>query len=248
MPQIKTIAFDGDDTLWHHENFLTEAHDYFNDLMYTYGVPKDVAQKSVDDLHIADIGIFGYGVKSIILAMIEMALELTHNQVSANDLRALLMMCKKLSTHPINLLDGVAETVEKLSGNYRLMVITKGDLVAQEYKVAQSGLRKHFKHIEIIAEKNVATYQRIFDEHHLNPAEVLMIGNSIKSDIIPILQLGAQAIHIPYHTTWKGEQGNLAELAETDKGRFVLLATMANVPSLLEKAAQNPHKFLSELI
>ena len=245
MPQIKTIAFDGDDTLWHHENFFSQARADFNSMMVHYGLLAEHAQQVLDDLHITNIPTLGYGVKSFTIAMVEAALQLTHDEIKGADLRAIILLGKKLLSHPVDLLDGVLETVSALHSQYRLMIITKGELVAQEYKVQQSGLRHYFKHIEIVAEKDVATYQRIFDEHHLNPAEVLMIGNSIKSDIIPLLQLGAQAIHIPYHTTWKGEQ---AELAETDKGRFVLLPSMANVPNLLAKVAKNPDKFLSDLV
>lgn len=245
MHQIKTIAFDGDDTLWHHETFFSQARDDFNTLLSSYGLLKEHAQQVLDDLHIDNIPTLGYGVKSFTIAMVEAGLKLTDDKMSGADLRALILLGKKLLSHPVDLLAGVLETVPALHSGYRLMVITKGELTAQEYKIEQSGLRNYFKHIEIVAEKNVATYQRIFDEHHLNPAEVLMIGNSIKSDIIPVLQLGAQAIHIPYHTTWKGEQ---AELAETDKGRFVLLPTMADVLGLLEKAKANPNKLLSELI
>jgi putative hydrolase of the HAD superfamily len=245
MHQIKTIAFDGDDTLWHHENFFTQARDDFNTLLSSYGLLKERAQQVLDDLHIANIPTLGYGVKSFTIAMVEAGLQLTHDKMSGADLRQLIIIGKNLLSHPVNLLDGVAYSVKNLCTDYRLMVITKGELTAQEYKIEQSGLREYFKHIEIVAEKNVATYQRIFEEHHLNPAEVLMIGNSIKSDIIPVLQLGAQAIHIPYHTTWKGEQ---AELAETDKGRFVLLPSMADVPTLLDKAKNNPDKLLSELV
>ena len=231
MSKIKLLAFDADDTLWHHENYVQQAWDALHTLMQTYGHFPDAAAlaqaKQIDNLKL-----WGFGVKSIILAMIEAAIAMTQGKISATDIQKIIDIGKRLYLHPIILLDGVAKALDKLSQHYPLMMITKGDLWAQELKLTQSGLAPYFKTIEIVSDKDIATYQRVFRKHEVNPRDVVMVGNSVKSDVLPLIALGAQAIHIPYSVTWQFER---AELAESDQNRFILLPSMQDLPDVLER-------------
>ena len=241
---IKTIAFDGDDTLWHHENFFAQGRDDFRDIMRDYTDRKGV-RDWVDNVHIKNLGLFGYGVKSFTLSMIETAIEITDGAITADDIQRLLEIGKEMLKHPIILLEGVEKTVKTLcqSGDYRLMIITKGDLLAQEDKVARSRLADHFDHIEIVSEKNPTVYKGIFKHHKIDPASVLMIGNSIKSDILPVIQNGGQAIHIPYHTTWKFEK---AELGKTEREQFLILESMSKLMDVIHWLEADPERQVTE--
>jgi putative hydrolase of the HAD superfamily len=242
MP-ITTIAFDGDDTLWHHENFMEEAQDDFHNLMNSIGSYPD-ARKHLEDKHIADLTLWGYGVRSLVLSMIEVSINMTGGMITGDKMKEIMEIGKKLYMHPITLLEHVAETIIHLHNRYQLVLITKGDLIAQEMKISKSGLSKYFDGIEIVTEKNVETYQKILGRYKINPAEMIMVGNSIRSDILPALKIGAQAIHIPYHTSWQFE---VAEVAETDKNKFVVLPSMKSVPELLERLEKSGEKKLSDI-
>lgn len=201
---IKVIAFDTDDTLWVNEPIFTHTQTQFKTLLSRYISTVDLDEK-LYQTESKNLRLFGYGVKGFILSMIETAIELTAGKVSGTDIQTIIDFGKTMLEHPVELLDGVWETVEKLSEQYQLMVITKGDLFHQESKIASSGLADYFQHIEIVSEKNKATYQSILDRYEINPAEFLMVGNSLRSDILPICECQAQAIHIPFHTTWQHE-------------------------------------------
>ena len=231
MSKIKLLAFDADDTLWHHENYVQQAWEALHTLMQSYGHFPDASNlaqaKQIDNLKL-----WGFGVKSIILAMIEAAIAMTQGRISATDIQKIIDIGKQLYQHPIILLDGVAKTLETLSQKYPLIMITKGDLWAQEVKLSQSGLTPYFKHIAIVSDKDITTYQRVFREQNIDPRDVVMIGNSVKSDVLPLIALGAQAIHIPYYVTWQFER---AEVAESDQNRFILLPSMKDLPGVLER-------------
>ncbi len=241
---ITTIAFDGDDTLWHHENYFLEAKERLHALVNEYGDYPDALEK-MDAQHIANLPVWGYGVKSHMLSTIEAALRMAGDNLPASAIAQILEIGKELHQHPVHLLDGVAETIGKLNERYGLILITKGDLTAQEMKITRSGIAPYFDAVEIVSEKNEATYERIFKRYQLRPEEVVMVGNSIKSDILPVVRLGGQAIHIPYHTSWAFEE---AEVAETDKEKFIVLPSMRDVPRFLEKLEKSGQDKLSTLV
>ncbi|GAA4822951.1 HAD family hydrolase [Algivirga pacifica] len=198
------IAFDADDTLWVNEPYFTHAQEKFAKLLSAY-----IDTSDIHDLLYAtekkNLAVFGYGGKSFTLSMIETAIELSEEKITGKEIQQIIDFGKELLTSPIELLDGVKDTLEALKGSYQLMVLTKGDLFDQEAKLARSGLASYFDHVEIVSEKDEATYKALFQRHNVKAEEVMMIGNSLKSDILPMIALGAQAVHVPYHTTWVHE-------------------------------------------
>jgi putative hydrolase of the HAD superfamily len=183
-----------------------------------------------------NMAIFGYGVKAFTLSLIETAIEVTDGRVPAAVIQAVLDLGKVLHDHPVQLLDGVLETVDALSDRYRLLVITKGDLLHQESKVARSGLAEQLWGVEVVSEKDEATYRRVLARHRVDPSGFVMVGNSVRSDVLPILELGGRAVHVPYHVTWVLEQ------VEPDPERhdFPVLDSIRDLPACLEALAEDP--------
>ncbi|MBX7172089.1 MAG: HAD family hydrolase [Pyrinomonadaceae bacterium] len=204
MKHIEIIAFDADDTLWHNESLFTITQDKYKNLLAKYHDAEWI-ESQLFDTETRNIEHFGYGVKGFTLSMIETAIELSEGRISGAEIRQIIDFAKEMLKSPIELLDGVAETIEKLSKTHDLMVITKGDLFDQESKIARSGLAHYFSKVEIVKEKDDEVYQKILAKHKINKDKFVMIGNALKSDILPILRIGAAAIHIPYHTTWVRE-------------------------------------------
>lgn len=202
---ITTIAFDADDTLWVNEPYFQEAEKKFCILLENYlsqhSISQELFKTEMKNLHL-----YGYGVKGFMLCMIETANRVSNKTVSLDVVNKIIEIGHELLQKPIELLDGVQETLEALKGNYRLIVATKGDLLDQERKLRNSGLEHYFHHIEIMSEKKVADYQKLLKHLYCKPENFLMLGNSIKSDILPVLELGANAAHISYHVTWTHEQ------------------------------------------
>ncbi|MEN8138443.1 MAG: HAD family hydrolase [Bacteroidota bacterium] len=205
MQNIKTIAFDADDTLWVNEPLFRINEEKFEDLLKEYVSCEKITAK-LYDAEIRNLKHFGYGIKGFVLSMIETAIELTNGEIKGCDLKKIIEWGKEQIDFPVNLLDGVEEVVKSLKGKYRLMIITKGDLFDQESKIARSGLVDCFDIIEIVSEKDEAVYSSIMKKHNLKAEELIMIGNSLKSDILPMVNIGAYAVHIPFHTTWIHEQ------------------------------------------
>jgi putative hydrolase of the HAD superfamily len=225
------IAFDADDTLWHNESTFQATEKQFAQLL---GRPHDeeVVRKRLLETEVRNLGHFGYGVKGFILSMIETAIELTGGEIAGRDIHQIIAWGHDMLRAPVELLDGVRDTVEVLSRNYRLMLLTKGDLFDQESKLARSGMGELFSAVEIVSDKNVSTYRAIMKRHGVEPRRFLMIGNSLKSDVLPPLDAGASAIHIPYYTTWAHEQVPEEALA----GRhFARLERIGEVPGWLHK-------------
>lgn len=241
---IKIVAFDGDDTLWHHNNFFLKASADFHAIMNRLGDFPD-AQEQLDKKHIEDLPVWGYGVKGLILTMIELAITMTNGTIPAPVIQEIFDMGRNTHMHPVTLLDHVQKTIESLHGRYHLMLITKGDLIAQEMKIHKSGLEPLFDDIDIVSEKDVATYDRIFRRGHINPEELIMVGNSLRSDILPPVQLGAQAVHIPYVTDWHFETAD--EIATKDKKRFITLGSMEHLPEIIDNLNKSDKTLLSEL-
>ena len=215
---IEVVALDGDDTLWHSEHLFVDTQDRFRALVRPY---VDVDDAALDDrlleVERRNLPLFGYGVKAFTLSLVETAIELTDGRIPGRDLQAVLDLGKVLMDHPVVLLDGAQEAVDVLTDRYRVMVITKGDLLHQETKVARSGLAELFWRVEIVSEKDEATYRRILERHRVDPATFVMVGNSVRSDVLPVLSLGGHAVHIPYPLLWEHEHvdhdEDLAELS-----------------------------------
>lgn len=201
---IDLIAFDADDTLWHNEVLYTATQDKYKELLSEYLSPELIDQ-NLYETEMRNLGYFGYGIKGFTLSMIETAIELTAGRIQGWEIQQIIELAKRMLEAPIQLLPHVKETVTRLAAHYRLMVITKGDLLDQETKIARSGLTDYFTYVEIVSEKNQETYRTLLDKHNLEAGRFLMVGNSLRSDILPVLALGAWAVHIPYHTTWAHE-------------------------------------------
>lgn len=233
---IQVIAFDADDTLWVNEPIFTRTEENFKILLSDYIDTAGLDQK-LYETEARNLRIFGYGVKGFVLSMIETALELTEGKISGTDIQRLVDFGKEMLEHPIDLLEGVKETIQQLSGQYKLMVITKGELFHQESKIARSGLADFFQHVEIVSEKSKKSYQKILDHYQINPKNFLMVGNSLRSDIIPICQCQAQAIHIPFHTTWVHEE---VENHQLDGYEYQEIDNLRQLIPLLKKQEQSP--------
>jgi putative hydrolase of the HAD superfamily len=234
MGQLHTIGFDADDTLWHNETIFERVHERYRALLAHY---HDAA--TVDRTLLAtekrNLDLYGYGVKGFTLSAIETAIELTSGRISAEEIRLIIANGREMLAHPVDLLDGVAETLAELSAEeFRLVLITKGDLRDQQRKLAKSGLAAHFQHIEIVSEKDASTYASILRRQGIGAERFLMVGNSLKSDILPVLSLGGAGVHIPYHLTWALEQ---AEQPPAVEGRFFTLKNLRELPGVVRTLA-----------
>ncbi|MFM2359358.1 MAG: hypothetical protein RLY16_1351 [Bacteroidota bacterium] len=201
---IKVIAFDADDTLWINEPYFQEVEHKFCALMEDYMSGHHIA-KELFSTEIQNLALYGYGVKGFMLSMVETALRISNHTVSVATIQKILDLGKELLEKPIELLDGIELVLQQLQPYYRLVVATKGDLLDQERKLEKSKLAHYFHHIEIMSDKQEKDYQALIKHLDIQPQEFLMIGNSLKSDVLPVLTLGGHAVHIPYHTTWAHE-------------------------------------------
>jgi putative hydrolase of the HAD superfamily len=207
---IKVIGFDADDTLWVNETYFREAETTFAKLLSKYETPNKIDQE-LFRMEIDNLPLYGYGVKAFTLSMVESALELSNYNISTKTIEAILNIGKDMLNKPVELLDGVETVLKTLSKKYRLILATKGDLLDQERKLEKSGLTDYFHHIEVLSDKKEENYSKLLNHLDINPSEFLMIGNSLKSDVLPLVNIKAHAIHIPFHTTWAHEQVTEAE-------------------------------------
>jgi putative hydrolase of the HAD superfamily len=203
--KIKVISFDADDTLWDNEIFFREAEERFTALFEDYLSYHDVMNELLK-VEIKNIPMYGYGIKAFVLSMIETALIITDNKVNPVLIGRIIQLGRDMMEKPVTLLDGVEEVLKSLQGKYRLVVATKGDLLDQERKLKKSGLEKYFHHIEIMSEKAQPDYIKLIKHLDIDANQFMMVGNSLKSDILPVINLGGYGVHIPYHTTWALEQ------------------------------------------
>ncbi len=203
---IELVGFDGDDTLWHSEGYYQSANTAFESILGEY---VDLANMRLHDRLLAterrNLRLFGYGAKGMTLSMIESAIEITESRVSAADLHRIIEIGKQVLAHPVDLLPGIRAAVEAVAAHHRVVLITKGDLFHQEQKVASSGLADLFHRIEIVSEKDDRAYRRVLGEFDVTPERFAMVGNSLRSDIAPVVQLGGWGIYMPYHVTWAHE-------------------------------------------
>jgi putative hydrolase of the HAD superfamily len=228
MPNLTTIGFDADDTLWHHERYFVATKDRFAELLAPWAPPAESARR-LHDIEIANVSHYGFGVKSFTLSMIETTVAIVEDQVPAPLLAQIVELGREMLTHPVGPFPGVRETLEALRGRYKLLVITRGDLFDQERKLDASGLLPFFDEIEIVSDKTRPVYERIFSRHGDGPARSMMIGNSMRADVVPALAAGAWGIHVPSEHVWS------LDLAEEpkDNPRFHRLAHVADVLPLI---------------
>jgi putative hydrolase of the HAD superfamily len=203
--KIKVIGFDADDTLWDNQPQFDEVIKEFCSILNLY-CPKQAALERIHEIQVENLPVYGFGAKSLTLSMVQVACELSAHKIDGSGIERIIALGKKLLTMSVCLMDSAEEVIRKLKDNYRLVLITKGDLIDQQRKLRESGLEKYFHHIEILSDKKLLDYKKLFDRLNLNPEEFAMIGNSLKSDIQPVLKLNAYAVYIPYHATWEHEK------------------------------------------
>ena len=232
LDHIRVIAFDADDTLWVNEPYFLEVEKKFGDLLEDF-IPRHNASQELYKTEMQNLPLYGYGVKGFMLCMIETVIRVTSHAASPQVIQKVIQYGQELLNKPIDLLDGVEDVLTALSDNYRLVIATKGDLLDQERKLEKSGLTKYFHHIEIMSEKQPKDYMKLIKHLDCQPDEFLMLGNSIKSDCLPVLELGGHAVHIPYHTTWAHEKVDQSLVHP----RFVQIKTIRDILPLLKQEA-----------
>jgi putative hydrolase of the HAD superfamily len=229
--RLHTIGFDADDTLWQNEQFFRTTEAHFAELLAEHAETEQLTER-LNDAQKRNLGHYGFGIKGFTLSMIETAIEVTDGKVDAQTIEKLLAAGREMLRHPVETLPHVRETLEALAGRYRLVLITKGDLFDQERKLAASGLGDHFDAVEIVSDKSAATYKRVFAD---NSANAMMIGNSLKSDILPALEVGSWGVYIPHALTWTYEH---ADKPETNP-RYREMADLSGLGPLIEDIEGN---------
>ena len=232
MSGLEWIAFDADDTLWHNETLYQETQQRFYQLMADYADPA-ATHEALYRTEMGNLARYGYGIKSFVLSMIETAIQVSAGRVSSQEIGGILDLGKAMLAAEVCLLPDVRDTVEALGNDYSLMVITKGDLRDQQAKLRQSGLTPFFDHIEIVSEKTAASYREILDRAGIAPERFLMVGNSMRSDVLPVLELGGRAVHVPFHVTWAHE----VDTPPSGANRYYALEQLGQLPELLAQLA-----------
>ena len=226
---IEVVGLDADDTLWHSERHYIGTREQFRALLARYE-PEGVLDEQLYAVELRNLEHFGYGVKGFVLSMIETAIELTDGRLEARDVRQIIDWGRDILSAPIELIAGVAETVQALAARYRLLLVTKGDLLHQETKLARSGLGTLFSGIEIVSEKDPDTYRRIMERYGVAPDRFVMVGNSLRSDVVPVIKAGGHAVHVPYEVCWAHERVEPEALRDV---HFHEIARLADLPALI---------------
>ena len=229
LKEIEIIAFDADDTLWENENFFRDAEKQFCHILKEFG-PDGKVMARLFQVEVQNMEIYGYGIKAFILSLIETALLVSGNKIDQQKIGEIIKLGKEQIARENELFPEVENVLKILSQKYRLIVATKGDLLDQERKLKKSGLLQYFHHIEIMSDKKVENYRQMLNRLEILPQEFVMVGNSLKSDILPIIELGANAIHIPFHTTWIYEE--VSETIHIEK-KFQVLEKLTNILNIL---------------
>jgi putative hydrolase of the HAD superfamily len=224
----KTIAFDADDTLWHNEPYFDEAQERFCELFQDYASSQEILG-SILNHQVKNLPLYGFGIKAFTLSMIETALQLTKHQISGKGIEKIIAIGNDLLLKPVELLPNVEEVLKALQGKYKLIVATKGDLKDQNIKLHDSGLGHYFHHIEVLSDKKEIDYEKMLGRLDIRAKDFLMIGNSLKSDVLPILNIGGYGIHIPYHTTWEYEKIDF----KVEHEKFLALSNISDVKTVL---------------
>jgi putative hydrolase of the HAD superfamily len=233
---LQLIGFDGDDTLWRSEDYYQQANAAFTAIVGHYvDLADGRIQADMLTTEQRNLELFGYGAKGMTLSMVETAIAVTGQRISASDIHRIVELGKSVLQHPVELLPGIRAVIEQIAAMYTVVLITKGDLFHQEKKVAQSGLADLFQRIEIVSEKDVATYRRVLGECDVQPSQFVMVGNSLRSDIEPVLQLGGWGVHLPYHVTWAHELET--SLGENEQ-RMLSVASPSEIPAAVSELAR----------
>jgi putative hydrolase of the HAD superfamily len=227
---LTAIGFDADDTLWHHETYYRSTQDRFAELLAEFTNPDHLHDRLLEAER-RNLGHYGFGVKGFTLSMIETAIEVTQGQVPASVISDLLAAGREMLAHPIDLLPHARTAIEALSGRYRILLVTKGDLVDQERKLAQSGLGELFDAVEIVSQKTPAVYERVFAHHGTGATTGLMVGNSVNSDVLPMIEAGGWGVHVPNGPTWALDHADVPE----GHPRFRSLPDLGGLPALVEQ-------------
>ena len=227
------IAFDGDDTLWHNERSYRDGRERFRRLLAAAGVvmTEEEIEARVNETEVANIRFYGYGVASFVLSLMETAIGLTSGRVTGADLRELVDLAKQMLSEDVELFAGAHETVTTLAARYPLMLITKGDLLHQTSKLERSGLRPYFSSVEVVSHKTPDVYASLLSRHRIDPARFLMVGNSLRSDVLPVIELGARAVYVPAALTWAHEH---AEVPDNVRSRLVELSRLDGLAEFVE--------------
>jgi putative hydrolase of the HAD superfamily len=228
--KIKVVGFDADDTLWVNEPYYRQTENHFYKLLKDFIGPAPCGQKLLET-EIKNIELYGFGAKSFVLSLIETAITVSNSKISAQTIKKIIDLGKEQILKPVELLDDVQNTLESLKNDYRLIVATKGDLLDQERKLNLSGLAPYFHHIEVMSDKKEEDYQSLLQHLDIRPDEFIMIGNSLKSDILPVLAIGGYAVHVPYHTTWAHE---VVEDENIKNPRFKTITKVVDILGLLQ--------------
>jgi putative hydrolase of the HAD superfamily len=226
---LTTIGFDADDTLWQNEQFFRTTEQHFASLLAEHAEGHDIHARLLE-AEKRNLALYGFGIKGFTLSMIETAVEISEGRVPASVIREILAAGRDMLSHPVETLPNVRETLEELAGAYRLVLITKGDLFDQERKLAQSGLGELFDAVEIVSDKTASTYERIFTRHGDGPDRAMMIGNSLKSDVVPAIEAGSWGVYVPHDLTWVLEHVD----EPTDAPRFRRLEHLGELAGLIE--------------
>lgn len=229
--KIDLIGFDADDTLWHTEIYYIKAQQSLEQLLGAWGSPDKIG-KLLFEIEIDNLPRYGYGIKAFVLSMIEAAIRISGGQIHGDQIEQILKIGRTMLDTEVILRPHVAETLKNLSPSYRLMILTKGDLLDQTAKVNRSGIAHHFSVVEVVNDKNPETYTKILDKHHVNPQNFLMIGNTVRSDIHPVLALGGTAVHIPADSTWEHE---VVPGFDTSQNSYYQLEHMGQLTDLIAK-------------
>ncbi len=232
-PIFDLIAFDGDDTLWHNERSYRTGRERFRRLLASAGVemPEDEIEERVNRTEMRNLDYYGYGVSSFVLSLIETAIDITDGRIASAELRDLIDLSKQMLTEEVELFDGVPEAMQALAGNYPLMLITKGDLLHQTSKVERSSLKAGFRFVEVVSEKTTRVYADILARHRVPAERFLMVGNSVRSDVLPVLELGGWAIHVPAELSWVHEHADVPAAA---RDRYFEIESLRQLAGLVE--------------
>jgi len=228
------IAFDADDTLWHNEPLYAEAEDKLAELLSAYADHDTIIQR-LFETEMGNLEYYGYGIKSFTLSMIETAIKLSNGKIQGTDIEKIIGLARNMLTNQTQVLAHVEETVSTLSQSYPLMIITKGDLLDQEVKLDRANIASYFEHVEIVSHKNQDTYADLLAHHKIEPHRFLMVGNSLKSDVLPVVELGGHGVYIPYHVTWAHE---VVEQHSDDHNGYHELEHIGQLPDLIERLNQ----------
>jgi putative hydrolase of the HAD superfamily len=231
LTMFDVIAFDADDTLWHNETLYSTTQSQFRDLLARYE-QADLSEQALYETEMGNLRFYGYGIKSFGLSMIETAIRLTGGRIQARDIQAIIDLIKEMLQAPVQLLEHVEEVIPALAKDYTLMLITKGDLLDQEAKIARSDLGPYFSHVEIVPDKNAEVYYSILDKHDICAERFLMVGNSVRSDILPVIAVGGHAVHVPYHITWAHE--TVSELDPASES-YAVLEHLGHLPAYIDE-------------